>query len=81
MEHTCSPEFLAALRGDLSDLPPGTKVRQGRVFGSLPAYHDYLKRAVDLQLIGFLKAGKVKTVNDIFFIEKVGKGTLRKIID
>ena len=81
MEDACSEDFLLGLRRDLQATPVSARKRTGRVFGTRGAYVEYLKLANRMELIGFLKASDVRAVNDLFFIEKVGKGTLRKIID
>lgn len=81
MADACTPEFLEGLRTSLTPVLAGTRERRGKVHGAPKAYTAYLRRALGLELIGFCKARDVKAVNDLFFLEKAGKGTLRKIID
>jgi len=85
MREGCSAEFLRTFTPqevlDPTRASGGGLNRKARVFGSHAAYTGFLRRGRNLELIGFMKARDVKAVNDMFFIEKVGKGTLRKIID
>ena len=81
MDEACSSAFLSDLRDALRFVLPGTRARKGRVYGSPQAYRKYIAGAIPAELVGLCKARDVKVVNNLFFLEKFGKGTLRKIID
>ena len=85
MEQGCSPGFLehfnqTALRDSVRPDIGGLAQHGCRVYGSKRAYQKYLKRARQLELVGFMSPDNVKVCNSVFFIDKKG-GTLRKIID